>query len=195
MTTIFQYILHTAVPEYKSKGVTHTYFCCFSSSGSQRLEKIFLLQLLFPVCFLPSLSPFVLSCPATFSYLFMCSPLSLLCHHPPSIHLRLDFTLTWTSTFLCLLLPFTRSSIYIGHSQTVHGNELSASLRHSRWCGRWAASLSLSVSAFVFLSVWWKDGHFFSPFFSFGASGELDDANTQTLIHKCICRKAETYMC
>lgn len=45
---------------------------------------------------------------------------------------------------LCLLPPFTRSTIHSIHSQTIHGNELPASARHSQRCGRRAASLSLS---------------------------------------------------
>lgn len=43
------------------------------------------------------------------------------------------------------------SSIYISYSQAVHGNELSASVRHSQWCGRRAASLSLSLSLLLSL--------------------------------------------
>lgn len=106
----------------------------------------------------------------------------------PSIHPRLGFTSTWTSIFLCLLLPFTGCSIYIAHSQTVHGNELSASLRHSHWCGRRAASLSLSVSAFVFMFGERKSA-FLNFFPCCSPRNVIMQMSEQTKIHKHICLK------
>lgn len=139
------------MPKYKSKSVTHTYFCCLSSSRSQRLFIyiwVFLLLLAFPVFFPSSRCLFVLSCPLRFSFLFVL----------PSVFSLPSYSLYSSLPRLHLLLPFTRSGIYIAPTQTVHGNELSASLRHSQWCGRSAAPLSLSVSAFIFLSLWWNEG-------------------------------------
>lgn len=95
--------------------VSHTYFCCLSSSQSQKLS-LFIFGYfcsISPVFFVSFLSLFVLSCHLRFSFLFMLSLRSLLCLHTASIRLWLGFTLTWTSTFLCLLLPFTCSSICI----------------------------------------------------------------------------------
>lgn len=162
---------------------THTHFCCLSSSRETLFIYIvvFLLQLPFSVRFLSSLSLFVLSCPLRFSSLFMIVPLSLLRLHTTSIRHRSWLHLDMDLHISLPLTSFASNQYiqFIAHSQTVHGNELSASLRHSQWCGRRAASLLLSVSAFVLLFMWWRESCL-SLFISTWCSRELDDANKQT---------------
>lgn len=91
-------------------------------------------------------------------------------------HLSMDFhnSLPLASSFFHSL-----QYIHISHSETVHWNELSASVRHSQWCGRRAASLSLclSVSVFVSLSPCGKKDCLSFWLLSSRCSGELNNAN------------------
>ncbi len=89
------------------------------------------------------------------------------------------------------LPPLTCSTIFIAHSQTVHGNELSASLRHSQ-CGRRAAPLSCSVSVLIF-TFGGRDSAILY-FFALGALGNLMQISKQTNIYQILCRKSQTYM-
>lgn len=109
------------------------------------------------------------------------SPSSSRYSSPPLLHLDMDLHISLPPTSFHLL----QYIVDISHSQTVHGNELSASVGHSQRRWRRAASLSLSASAFVFLSVRWQEGCLSFSSFHFSAVGDfIMQISKEAHIHK-----------